>query len=92
MPRTSHAPWTYRLVKGMNSSLHEYLRCIIYGDDNKNTEWSTDLELLPVAYNSQITTTLGLSPYEIVLTKNHVKPQCSQQTPQKCSPQKRFNL
>ena len=34
--RTSHAPWTNRLIEGMNSSLQEYLRCIINGD-NKNT-------------------------------------------------------
>ena len=37
-PRTSHAPWSNGLVKGMNRSLQEYLRCIINGNDTKNTE------------------------------------------------------
>ena len=32
-PRTSHAPWTNCLVKGMNHSLHENPRCIINGND-----------------------------------------------------------
>ena len=54
------------LVEGLNCSLQEYLRCNINGNDTKYTEWSTDLKLLPLAYNSQITTTLGLSPYEMV--------------------------
>ena len=48
----------------MNSSLQEYLRCIINGDFKKYTECSTDVKLFPLAYNSKITTTLGLSPYE----------------------------
>ena len=59
-PRTSHAPWTNGLVEGMNRSLQEYLRCIINGNDTRYTEWSADVKLFPLAYNSQITTTLGL--------------------------------
>ena len=55
----------------MNRSLQEYLRCIINGNDTKYTEWSADVKLFPLAYNSQITTTLGMSPYEMVLTKSH---------------------
>ena len=31
----------------------------------KYTEWSADVKLFPLAYNSQITTTLGMSPYEM---------------------------
>ena len=50
----------------MNRSLQEYLRCIINGNDTKYTEWSADVKLFPLAYNSQITTTLGMSPYEMV--------------------------
>ena len=65
-PRTSHAPWTNGLVEGMNRSLQEYLRCIINGNDTRYTEWSADVKLFPLAYNSQITTTLGMSPYEMV--------------------------
>ena len=61
-PRTSHATWTNRLVEVMNRSLQEYLRCIINGNDTKYTEWSADVKLFPLAYNSQITTTLGMSP------------------------------
>ena len=68
-PRTSHAPWTNGLVEGMNRSLQEYLRCIINGNDTKYTEWSADIKLFPLAYNSQITTTLGMSPYEMVLNQ-----------------------
>ena len=59
-PRTSHAPWTNGLVEGMNRSLQENLRCIIYGNDTRYTEWSTDVKLFPLSYNSQLTTTLGL--------------------------------
>ena len=61
-PRTSHAPWTNGLVEGMNRSLQEYLRCIINGNDTRYTEWSTDVKLFPLSYNSQITTTSGMSP------------------------------
>ena len=58
----------------MNRSLREYLRCIINGKDTKDTEWSADLKLLPLAYNSQITTTLGMSPYEMVFNQQPHKP------------------
>ena len=64
--RISHAPWTNDLVKGMNRSLQEYLRCIINRNDAKYTGWSTDVKLFLLAYNSQITKTLGISPYEMV--------------------------
>ena len=73
-PRTSHAPWTNGLVEGMNRSLQEYLRCIINGNDTKYTEWSADVKLFPLAYNSQITTTLGMSPYEMVFNQKPHKP------------------
>ena len=82
-PRTSHAPWTNGLVEGMNRSLQEYLRCIINGNDTKYTEWSTDVKLFPLAYNSQITTTLGLSPYEMVFNQKPRKPIMFMQTLQK---------
>ena len=45
--RTSHARWTNGLVEGMNRSLQEYLRRIIYGNDTRYTEWSTDVKLFP---------------------------------------------
>ena len=73
-PRTSHAPWTNGLVEGMSRSLQECLRCIINRSDTKYTEWSTDVKLFPLAYNSQITTTLGLSPYEMVFNQKPRKP------------------
>ena len=73
-PRTSHAPWTNGLVEGMNRSLQEYLRCIINGNDTRYTEWSADVKLFPLAYNSQITTTLGMSPYEMVFNQKPRKP------------------
>ena len=70
----------------MNRSLQEYLRCVIYGNDTKYNEWSRDVILFPLAYNSEITTTLGLSPYEmdlnqkprkiIMFTANSQKTQC----------------
>ena len=65
----SHAPWTNGLDEGMNRSLKDYLRCIINGNDTKYTEWSTDVKLFRLAYNSRITTTLGLSPHEMVFNK-----------------------
>ena len=68
-PRTSHAPWTNGLVEGMNRSLQEYLRCIINGNDAKYIEWSTDVKIFPLSYNSQITTTLGMSPYKTVFNR-----------------------
>ena len=81
-PRTSHAPWTTGLVEGMNRSLQEYLRCIINGNDTRYTEWSTDVKLFPLSYNSQITTTLGISPYEMSpktkKTNNYVHRKCTQ--------------
>ena len=73
-PRTSHALWTNGLVEGMNRSLQEYLRCIINGNDTQYTEWSADVKLFPLSYNSQITTTLGMSPYEIVFNQKPRKP------------------
>ena len=73
-PRTSHAPWTNGLVEGMNRSLQEYLRCIIDGNDTRYTEWSSDVNLFPLSYNSQITTTLGLSPYEMIFNQKLRKP------------------
>ena len=68
-PRTSHAPLTNGLVECMNRSLLEYLRCIINGNDTRYTECSTDVKLVPLSYKAQITTTLGLSPYEMVFNQ-----------------------
>ena len=73
-PRTSRAPWTNGLVKGMNRSLQEYLRCINNGNDTRYTEWSTDVKLFTLSYNSQITTIFGLSPYEMVFNQKPRKP------------------
>ena len=58
----------------MNRYLLEYLRCIINGKDNKFLGWSTDVKLFSLAYNSQLTTTLGLSPYDIVFNQKQQKP------------------
>ena len=58
----------------MNRSLQEYLRCIFNGNDTRYTVWSTNVKLFPLSYKSQITTTLGLSPYEMVLKKKPRKP------------------
>ena len=46
----------------------------INGNDTKYTEWSADVKLFPLAYNSQITTTLGMSPYEMVFNQKPRKP------------------
>ena len=73
-PRTSRAPWTNGLVEGMNRSLQENLRCIINGNDTQYTEWSTDVKLFPLSYNSQTTTKLGLSSYEMVFNQNQRTP------------------
>ena len=58
----------------MNRSLQEYLRCIINGNDTRYTEWSTDVKLFPLSYNSQITTTLGMSPYKKIFNQKPRKP------------------
>ena len=58
----------------MNRSIQEYLRCIINGNDTRYTEWSADVKLFPLSYNSQITTTLGMSPYEMVFNQKPRKP------------------
>ena len=71
-PRISRAPWTNGLVESMNRSLQEHL-CIISGND-KNTEWSTDGKLFPLTFNSQITKTFGLSPYQMVFNQKPRKP------------------
>ena len=36
--------------------------------------WSADVKLFPLSYNSQITTTLGMSPYEMVFNEKPRKP------------------
>ena len=69
-----HAPWTNGLVEGMNRSLQEYLRCIINGNDTRYTKWSADVKLFPLSYNSQIRTTLGMSPYKMVFNQKPRKP------------------
>ena len=58
----------------MNRSLQEYLRCVINGIDTRYTECSTDVKLLPLSYNSQITTTLEKSPYKMVFNQKPRKP------------------
>ena len=73
-PLTSHAPWTNGVADGMNLSLQKYLRSIINGNDTRYTEWSTDVKLFPLSYNSPITTTLGMSPYEMVFNRKPRKP------------------
>ena len=73
-PRTSHAPWTNGLIKGMNRSQQENLRVILNGNDTRYTEWSTDVKSFPLSYNAQITATLGLSPYEMVFNQKPRKP------------------
>ena len=81
-PRTSHAPWTNGLVEGINRrSLQEYLRCIVNENDTRYTEWSADVKLFPLSYISQITTTLGMPPYEMVFNQkqSHENQLCSQQ-------------
>ena len=63
--RSSHAPWTNVLVEGMNRSIQEFLRCIING----NTHNILNVKLFPLSFNSQIRTTLGVSPYEMVFNQ-----------------------
>ena len=58
----------------MNRSLQEYLRCIINGNDTRYTEWSADVKIFPLSYNSQITTTLEMSPYEMVFNQKPREP------------------
>ena len=58
----------------MNRSIQEYLRCIINGNDTRYTEWSTYVKLFPLPFNSQVTTTLRLSPYEMVFNQKARKP------------------
>ena len=80
-PPTSYAPWRNGLVESMNRSLQEYLRCIINENDTRYTEWSADVKLFPLAYNSQITTTLGPHHTKWFSIKNHVNQLCLQQIP-----------
>ena len=58
----------------MNRPLQEFLRCITNGNDTRYSEWSADVKFFPLSYNSQITTTLGMSPYERVLNQKPRKP------------------
>ena len=58
----------------MNYSLQEYVRCVINGNDRRYAEWSTDVKIFPLSYNSQITKTLGLSLYEKVFNQKPRKP------------------
>ena len=81
--RTSHAPWTNGLDKGMNCSLQEKLRCIINRNDTKYSEWSADVKLFLFAYKSPITLNLALSPSEMVFNQEQGNQKFSQQIPQK---------
>ena len=92
-PQTSHAPWTNVLFECTNRSLQEYLRCIINGNDTRYAEWSKDVRILPLSYNSQITTTLGMSPYEMIFNQKPRKPKmfranASKSTQGYCQPNK----
>ena len=58
----------------MNRSFQEYLRYVINGNDTRYTEWSSDVKLFPLFYNSQILTTLEMSPYEMVFNQKPRKP------------------
>ena len=58
----------------MNCSLQKNLRCIINGIESKYTEWSIDVKLFLLAYDSKRTTTLELSPYEVVSNHKPRKP------------------
>ena len=58
----------------MNRLLQKYIRCVINGNDRRYTEWSTDVKLFPLSYKSQITTTLGISPYEKDINQKPRKP------------------
>ena len=93
-PRTSHAPWTNGLVEGMNRSLQEDLRCIINGNDSRYR--MVNRCKIPPSYNSQITTTLGMSPYEMVFNQKPRKPivhsKCSQKCTRSLQTKKRFNM
>ena len=58
----------------MKLLLQEHRRCIINGNDTRYTEWSADVKLIPLYQNSQITTTLGMSAYEMVFNQKPRKP------------------
>ena len=96
----SHAPWTNGLDECMKCSLQEYLRCIINGIDIRYTELSRDVKFFALAYNSQITITLGLSPYDMVFNQKPRNPimftaNSSNSTQGYCRPTKklvRYNL
>ena len=73
-PQKSHAPWINGLVEGMNCSLQKYPHLIVNGKDTNYTKLSADVRLLPLPYNSQITTALVLSPFEMFLTEKPIEP------------------
>ena len=79
---------TNALVEGMNRSLQEYVRCIINGNDTRYTEWSADVNFFSLSYNSQITTTLGMSPYEMVFNQKPRKPNAHKIARGYCQPNK----
>ena len=58
----------------MNRSLQEHLQKIINGYDKNYTEWSADVKLSLLAYNFQITTTLGLPLFEMIFEQKPHKP------------------
>ena len=58
----------------MNRSLQRNLRCVINGNDTRFTEWSVYVKLFPLSYSSHITTTLGISPNEMVFNQKPRQP------------------
>ena len=77
----------------MNRLLQDYLRCIINGNDTRYTDCSTDVKRFLLSSNSKITTTLVLSPYEMVFNQKPRKtiiftPKSSKNTHGYCQPTK----
>ena len=62
-PRTAYAPWSNGKIETMHSHLSRYVRTFI-SENGKN--WPTLIPQFIFAYNTNINTSTGMSPYEIL--------------------------
>ena len=70
-PRTPYVPWSNGLVENSNRQLNTFLRTVL---DSQYDTWSHNVKVFPFAFNSQVTTNVNLSPYELVFGQKPKKP------------------
>ena len=68
---TPYAPWSNGLVENSNHQLNTFLRTVL---DSQYDTWSQKIKVFPFAINSQVSSNMNLSPYELVFGQKPKKP------------------